>query len=447
MRGSRESDGTTLSCRMFSWGFTLQSRTTRFATALAVTLAVVTGAGAAAPGAFAAPQVTTVADAEQAAALRIDRVEIPASVNLDQVLRGEVDMGWVLSTRDASLKIKITHVATGKTLSRNAVTRDSGLRFSHIWAGEIAGGLDGPNGEYVVEAVARLLDGTGEPVTAKSRIKVTRDANPHDYTDNGATDVLARDASGVLWRVEMDDRPDEWWYGAAGHTTALGRSRIGGGWNAYKHIEAVGNIAGGKHPDLLAVDTHGVLWQYLGRGDGTFATRIRVGGGWGAYNRITGGSDLDRDGRPDLVAADTHGVLWFYKGTGSVSAPFAGRVRIGGGWNIYNHLVAVGNVSGTADGDLVARDARGALWLYRGTGRGTFSAAQRVGGSWGGYRQIIGAGDLDNDGRGDMIGYGPGVTVFTSNPRFYDDSNATPPFSSWPTSLLVGEGSKFTDLS
>ncbi|WP_406066167.1 VCBS repeat-containing protein [Streptomyces sp. NBC_01077] len=67
--------------------------------------------------------------------------------------------------------------------------------------------------------------------------------------------------------------------------------------------------------------------------------------GWGGYNKLAGGSDLNGDGRPGLLATDGTGKLWFYNGTGSSTAPFATRVKVGGGWGVYNHLTAVGNIS------------------------------------------------------------------------------------------------------
>lgn len=128
---------------------------------------------------------------------------------------------------------------------------------------------------------------------------------------------------------------------------------------------------------------------------------------WNAYTKLTGGSDLNGDGRSDLLATDTSGVLWFYKGTGSATAPFAGRVRVGGGWGAYNQITATGNLAGTAAGDLVARDTAGVLWLYQGDGRGAFTTRVRIGGGWGEYTDLVGIGDADHDGRADLYAAGP----------------------------------------
>ncbi|MDT9691706.1 VCBS repeat-containing protein [Streptomyces sp. P9(2023)] len=424
----------------------MQFRSTGNRPALAVTavLAVTAlGAGtlATAPAAFAADagsgsgSVTKVADEGRLVDLKIEQTHVPDTVNLDQT-GGEVTLGWTLSHREAYLDVTLTHTATDQTFHTRVQAPAEGTRFSFTWDGTIDG-VDAPNGSYGVEAEAKLLDGTGEPVYQGWLMNVVRSVNPHDYTNNGSTDVLARDAAGVLWRDDLRDRP------VNGQATPAQRTRIGSGWQTYKQIEAVGDLAGSQAGDLVALDGSGVLRHYLGKGDGNFSSRARVGGGWGVYNKLTGGSDLDGDGRTDLLATDTAGVLWFYKGTGSVAAPFASRARVGAGWGVFNQLTAVGNIAGTAAGDLVARDTDGVLWLYQGNGRGNFSARVRVGGGWGAYSQLVGAGDVDNDGRPDLIAYGVGGTYL-----YRSTGSTTAPFSGrQSTPLYAGEGSKFNNVA
>ncbi|MFF8610063.1 FG-GAP repeat domain-containing protein [Streptomyces sp. NPDC015346] len=387
-------------------------------------------------GADGAPTVTKVAatGTPVAAGVEIEQVHVPDVAHLDQT-GGKVTLGWTLSRTDALLDVTLTHVATGKEFTTRVNAPATGSLFGYTWDGTI-GGVDAPNGKYAVEAEATLLDGTGEPAYQGWLMTVSRTHNPHDYGDNGSTDVLARDASGVLWRDDLRDRPVD------GKVQTAQRTRVGTGWQTYKQIEAVGNLAGNEVGDLVAVDGSGYLWHYLGKGDGTFAARARVGSGWGVYNKITGGSDLNGDGRSDLLATDTSGVLWFYKGTGSATAPFAPRVSLGGGWGIYNQLTALGNITGTAAGDLVARDKEGVLWLYQGNGKGAFSARVRVGGGWGAFSQLVGAGDVDNDGRPDMIAYGAGGTYV-----YRSTGSTTAVFSRQSTTLYAGEGTKFNSVA
>ncbi|MFI9113625.1 FG-GAP repeat domain-containing protein [Streptomyces venezuelae] len=379
------------------------------------------------------PKVTKAADEKRVVDLRIEQVDVPDSVNLDRT-GGQVTMSWTLSHREAYLDVRVTNTVTDQVTTERVYAPAEGNRFTYTWDGTLDG-ADAPNGRYAVEAEAMLLDGTGEPVYQGWLMNVTRTANPHDFTDNGSTDVLARDAAGVLWRDDLRDRPVD------GRTETAGRARIGGGWGAYKQIEAVGNLAGSATGDLIALDGSGVLWHYLGKGDGTFASRVKIGGGWGGYDKLAGGSDLDGDGRADLLATDTTGALWFYKGTGDAVKPFAARTKVGGGWGIFNQITAVGNIAGTAAGDLVARDKDGVLWLYQGTGPGTFAPRTRVGGGWGTFSQLVGAGDVDNDGRPDLIAYGPTATYV-----YRSTGSVTTPFARQATTLYAGEGTKFNNV-
>ncbi|MFH8628145.1 FG-GAP repeat domain-containing protein [Streptomyces vietnamensis] len=380
------------------------------------------------------PTVTTVAEVEESVALEIQQVHVPDTVNLDRT-GGKVTLGWTLSRADAYMDVTLSHTATGKEFKTRLTAPASGTLFSFDWDGVIDG-VDAPNGTYAIEAEATLLDGSGWPAYQGWLMNVTRTANPHDYTNNGSTDVLARDAAGVLWRDDLRDRP------VNGQINTAQRTKIGTGWGTYKQIEAVGNIAGNSVGDLIALDGTGVLWQYQGKGDGTFATRVKVGSGWGGYTKLAGGSDLNGDGRADLLATDASGVLWFYKGTGSATAPFATRVKVGSGWGIYNQLTAVGNIAGSSAGDLVARDTSGVLWLYQGNGSGGFSTRVKVGSGWGAFSQLVGAGDVNADGRPDLIAYGSGGTYV-----YKSTGSATAPFTRLTTNLYAGEGTKFNSVS
>ncbi|MFJ8132898.1 FG-GAP repeat domain-containing protein [Streptomyces hydrogenans] len=382
-----------------------------------------------------APVLTRVADIVVGDGPTIEAVHVPARVNLDST-GGKASLGWTLSRPEARLQVVIQNASTGRRYTRFVDSPTGDEHFSFDWDGVIDG-VDAPNGTYDVTATAMPVDSDEPADSASWSMTVTRTANPHDFTDNGSTDVLARDANGVLWRDDLRDRP------VGGQTRTAQRSKVGSGWNTYKHIEAAGNIGGAAQGDLVAVDGAGVLWTYLGKGDGTFTARKQVGGGWQGYDKITAGSDLNADGRADLLATDRSGVLWFYAGTGNATAPYKRRVSLGGGWQTYNRITAVGNIAGGAGGDLVARDRNGVLWLYLGKGDGTFTARRQIGGGWQGYSQLVGAGDVDSDGRPDLIAYGTGGTYV-----YKATGSATTPFAPRAsTNLYAGEGSKFTSVS
>ncbi|MFG3505084.1 FG-GAP repeat domain-containing protein [Streptomyces sp. NPDC047821] len=154
--------------------------------------------------------------------------------------------------------------------------------------------------------------------------------------------------------------------------------QVATGWQQYTSVLSPGTLARAAHPDLLARDVKGVLWRFQVKADGTLAPRVRIGTGWNQYSQITGVGDYSGDARPDIVARDKQGVLWLYKGTGDGAKPFAPRTRVGGGWNQFNKLVATGDVDADRRSDLLARDAKGVLWLYKGTGKAAAPFKPRV---------------------------------------------------------------------
>ncbi|MCH0566373.1 MULTISPECIES: trypsin-like serine protease [unclassified Streptomyces] len=196
----------------------------------------------------------------------------------------------------------------------------------------------------------------------------TADLNRDFYQD-----YLFRASDGVLynWAFNGSDRYQAY--------------RIGGGWNVMKNIAVPGDLSGDGKPDLVAQDKYGVLWLYPGQGNNyAFGSRVRIGGGWYSYT-ITGKGDYDNDGKPDLLARDGSGVLWLYPGTGKASPALGTRIRVGGGWYVYNAFASPGDLTGDGKPDLLARDGSGVMWLYKGRGisSSVFESRVRVGGGWG----------------------------------------------------------------
>ncbi|MFB8246421.1 trypsin-like serine protease [Streptomyces sp. NPDC055952] len=159
--------------------------------------------------------------------------------------------------------------------------------------------------------------------------------------------------------------------------------RIFDNWATRTRIVTPGDVTGDYLPDLLSVDSAGVLWIYPGKGNGTFATRVQVGSGWNQYNSVRGKGDFNGDGKTDLIArAKTGSALYLYKGTGkSGSAAFSTRVKVRT-WADYNAFDAPGDVTGDGKADFLARTPGGTLYLYAGTGKGTseiFATRKSVG--------------------------------------------------------------------
>jgi len=205
-------------------------------------------------------------------------------------------------------------------------------------------------------------------------------------------DLVVRTATGRLSLYHGTGNP------AAPFT---GPALVGSGWQVYGALTKLSPVTAAPAStgapqsvgDLVGRDTSGVLWYYK-RQFGTtapFAPRTRVGAGWDIYTSLTGAGDLTGDGRADLLTRDRAGVLWLYRGTGSASVPFTPRTRVGGGWNAYSALSGSDDLTDDGRPDMVARDASGALWLYRGTANPTtpFAPRTRIGGGWNTYNQLL----------------------------------------------------------
>ncbi|KKZ71024.1 hypothetical protein VO63_25850 [Streptomyces showdoensis] len=234
---------------------------------------------------------------------------------------------------------------------------------------------------------------------------------PSDMTDGA---VLRRGAKGVLFRhaLAYDNAP-----GSTNLT--LGKEcRVGVGWNGIALVARQGT-------DLMGVDAGGVLWRYRRLADGSYSGsgdhRERAGDGFAGLNLLLapGNFDGDANSTPDLLGRDGNGVLWLYKGVGSGYAP---REQIGTRWDVYPTLVAPGDLTGDAKPDLLGIDTAGDLYLYRGTGtQGYYAKAEDIGDRWNLYNALVAPGDVDGDGKADLIGRDT-----TGATWFYSGTGASP---------------------
>jgi hypothetical protein len=147
----------------------------------------------------------------------------------------------------------------------------------------------------------------------------------------------------------------------------------------------------------------------------TDGSTLWSGAGWQIYNEVVAVGDITGDGYGDLLARTPSGDLYLYKSTGNVSAPFAGRVTVGHGFGIFDQMIGAGDITGTGHETLVARDLQGGLWMYTLNGNTTPQLTPRVkiGSGWNTYNQLIGYGDnhatsggiLGRTANGDMYFY------------------------------------------
>ncbi|MGW1124959.1 FG-GAP repeat domain-containing protein [Streptomyces sp. NPDC002526] len=255
-----------------------------------------------------------------------------------------------------------------------------------------------------------------------------------DYTGDGLGDLMARTPGGTLY-----------FYESTGYGTFLKREEGGTGWNvASLFVSQGGNPDFGKN-ELMARTKGGTLYWYYAKNNGKLSARIQasdsggwaganinfpssldndgyadlletyngtlynegsgLGGGWSGYTALVGPGDLSGDGKGDLLGRTKAGDLYLFKGNG-LGTKLASRIKVGYGFNTYNKIVGAGDLSGDGIADVVARDTKGNLYLYKGTGSATkpLKARVKLGYGYNTYKQFAAPGDLDGDGKADLIG-------------------------------------------
>lgn len=212
------------------------------------------------------------------------------------------------------------------------------------------------------------------------------------FTSDSVPDLFTRTKTGVL--NLYTGRGD-------GHVT--GPRPISSGWNAMSAIVAT-DFTGDRKVDVLARSTKGNLLLYVGNGNGGFTGAARtIASGWNVFNLILAPGDVDGDGKNDLLARKPDGTLWLYRGNGKGGFAAAGK-RIGTGWQAYIDVITPGDFTNDGKVDLLARNSKGELYLFTGTGKGTFAAARKVASGFAGYSHLFSAGDLNRDAAPDLVG-------------------------------------------
>ncbi|MGW0574485.1 FG-GAP-like repeat-containing protein [Streptomyces sp. NPDC002920] len=307
---------------------------------------------------------------------------------------GSWQASWQLSRPAASWKLTVRSAAgaTVRTLGggeiRGTVTAD--------WDGRTTAGAYAPNGTYTWTLTAQPADGRGAPLTLTGKASLTGGAAArHDHVGgDGTGDLLTLDSSGAL----VFQR-------GTGKGTFSGRVS-GGGWATSVGAVSLGDLSGDRCNDVLVRLGSGAARLYrpsCGAALKPTTSYTALGTGWNQYDVLTAPGDVTRDGRPDLLARNTKtGAVYLYKGTsaGKLSA----RVKLYANWKTYKKVVGVGDLNGDGVGDLVAQDKANNLYRYYGKGNGTFAARVKIAAKWGSsYNVVVGVGDITGDAKADLV--------------------------------------------
>ncbi|MBD0744860.1 hypothetical protein BG418_24750 [Streptomyces sp. CBMA152] len=157
---------------------------------------------------------------------------------------------------------------------------------------------------------------------------------------------------------------------------------------------------------LFGRKTNGHLVDYEPSGNGGVNAGVDMGGGFGDMTAIVQ-ANVSANGTGNDLYYRMNGNLYYTAERGNDTK------LIGGGWDMFNLLVSVGNMGGTAEPDLIGRDAAGQLWLYQGRADGQLEARIRIGsGGWNGMDRLVGRGDYTGDGKADLIARGTDGTLY-----------------------------------
>ncbi|WP_299051117.1 FG-GAP-like repeat-containing protein [uncultured Nocardioides sp.] len=238
------------------------------------------------------------------------------------------------------------------------------------------------------------------------------------------------------------------------------RQVLGAGWNTYDRVTGLGDVDGDGYGDLLGVDAQGRAFVHRGAlssGGGTGQGRVAVlprqqlAEGLSALSGVAGVGDVNRDGRAELLlrrqggATVLHGVepdltlgpaigpvtgaeglgslsggvdltgddwpdllarsggqvvVVPHKGTTEVLEPIVTDVDLSGA----NRLMTAGDMNGDGHGDVVVRQGKGVLNLYRGDGAGGFAAKARIGTGFSNVQGLRAVGDVTGDDKPDLLG-------------------------------------------
>ena len=228
----------------------------------------------------------------------------------------------------------------------------------------------------------------------------------------------------------------------------------GSGWGTMSPVIGGSDLDGDRYPDVYARLGDGMR-TYSSDASGRFVRVTRWGTGWRSFTQLSTGADWNGDGVADLLAVDpsvSGGTLSFFAGTGQrdflaraaafptipgadlvrlvgdvngdgytdvvarvrtnntlvlllgqAGSGFAAPLVIGSGWNAFTLVEVAGDYDGNGVPDLLARDAKGTLFVYPLMRNLTFTTRKTIGVGFQGMQSVVGTGAFDKDAYGDVV--------------------------------------------
>ncbi len=318
-------------------------------------------------------------------------------------------------TRDGRLDLLRIRRSDGRLLLYPGVA-GGGVGAPVVWGAgwqsldQLSAGPDLDRDGRVGDVTARQADGRMRTYYADETGRLTRmntwgkgwgsmddTTSGTDWTGDGVADVVARATStGELRVYPGTGRRD---FSAAPLPL---RTDVSGA----DLFRLVGDVDGDGLADAVARVPGGDLIGLQGRGDGSFGRLpARIGAGWQVFDLIEPVGDLTRDGVPDLVArVASTGDLRIYPMTRSFGFPWV--LSNGSDWRGALSVTGVGAVNADANGDVVALRTDGSVRLYRGSGPGVLNWYDTVLTGQTDLAQVLGVGDFTGDGPADLLARG-----------------------------------------
>jgi uncharacterized repeat protein (TIGR01451 family) len=204
----------------------------------------------------------------------------------------------------------------------------------------------------------------------------------------------------------------------------------------------IADLNGDGRPDLVVAGLG--LAVLLGNGDGSFAAATQFSAGPIGQLYSLGVADLNGDGKPDLLigSAMSEVVVLPGDGAGGFGAPTSYPLAGGFGLTLS---VAIADVNGDGNLDLVATNGNSSISVWLGDGSGNFGASTLYNSCVCSSPNSLALGDLNGDGRPDVVGANNDFDNATGTGTISDQLNTTTPgadlaiaIATSPSSVISG---------